>query len=356
MKKGILQTHLLALTLLLLFLGPSLSESKEVQGPLTIPHDLVTLGALEAPIEKVLDRLSREGDFRCYIFPEMKGNRISARFRNRRPQEVLEELLGDNHIVKYRDNGEISAVYVLDNKDEKLADRNRRVKSYLENAFFSLPVLKDIVRESLKQDYPTAKEFLVIPREDIKGELNGYVFSYYIGSGPAPTVDRVRLEAASDWESRRRSVNQTKEAASMNDATDTPTEQAPFLGAHKSMRRSHEFLTVEVSADFSSPPIRKFQLGLPDDLTMYPAAEDLLAKRGRLSSQVKFIRTFMLSPLAVGFEFRDSPSRQSYYVDVLRRQVFVSYGQRLKAKIKRRLLDPERDSRIERQWLELLSY
>jgi len=63
----------------------------------------------------------------------------------------------------------------------------------------------------------------------------------------------------------------------------------------------------------------------------------------------------MLSPLAIGFEFRDSISRQSYYVDVLRRQVFVSYGERMKAKTKERL-DPERKSRIERQWLEMLSF
>ena len=355
MKKRLLQTPLLTLALVLLFWGTSLSESKEISVLVSKPHGLVTLNAVEAPLEEVMDQLSREGGFRCYIFPEIKGNIISAHFRNRPLQEVLKQLLGDNLIVKYKDNSEITAVYGLDNKDKKLANRNRRVKSYLDNIFFPLPELKDVVSESLQQDYPTAKNFLVIPREDIKGELKGFVFSYYIGSGPAPTIDSVRLGAASDWAARRRSVNQVKEAALMNEATDTPTKQPPSLGEHRSMRRSHEFLTVEVSADFSSPPIRKFQMGLPDDLTMYPAAEELLAKRRKHTSQVNFIRTFMLSPLAIGFEFRDSISRQSYYVDVLRRQVFVSYGERMKAKTKERL-DPERKSRIERQWLEMLSF
>jgi len=355
MKKRLLQTHLLALTLVLLFWGTSLSGNKEISVLISKPHGLVTLNAVEAPVEEVMDLLSREGGFRCYIFSEIKGNLIYAHFRNSPLQGVLEEILGDNHIVKDKDDGEVSAVYVLDNKDKKYAKRNKRVKSYLDNTFFPLQELKEIVSTSIQQDYPTAKDFLVIPREDIKGELKGYVFSYYIGSGPAPTVESVRLGAASDWSARRRSVNQAKETASMNDATDTPAKQAPSLGAHKSMRRNDDFLTVEVSADFSSPPIKKFQMGLPDDLTMYPAAEELLAKRGKHSSQVDFIRTFMLSPLAIGFEFRDSISRQSYYVDVIKRQVFVSYGERMKAKAKKGL-DPERKSGIERQWLQMVSF
>jgi len=355
MKKRLLQTQLLALTLHLLFWGTSLSESKEISVLISKPHGLVTLSAVEAPIKEVMDQLSREGGFRCYVFPELRGNLISEHFRKRPLEDVLKKLFGNNHILKYEHNGEISAVYILNNKDKRHAKRNRRVESYLDNTFFPLPELKEIVSASLQQDYPTAKEFLVIPREEIRGELTGYIFSYYFGSGPAPTIDSVRLGAVSDWAARRRNVNQGKEAASVNDATDKLSKQPPSLGAHKSMRRSCEFLTVEVSADFSSPPIKKFQMGLPDDLTMYPAAEELLAKRGRHSSQVNFIRTFMLSPLAIGFEFRDSISRQSYYVDVLKRQVFVSSGERIKAN-PRKQLDPERQSRIERQWLEILSF
>ncbi|MBP1699384.1 MAG: hypothetical protein H6Q48_5270 [Deltaproteobacteria bacterium] len=355
MKKRFLSTQLLAFTAVSLFWGASLSESKELRVNITQSNGLVTLEAIEAPIEEVMDQLSREGGFRYHLFPEVKGNLISARFRNHPLQKVLKELFGDNHILKYKEDGAISAVYALDKKDRKLAHRNRRVQSYLNNSFFSLPQLKNIVSASLRRDYPAAKQFLVIPREDITGALQGYVLSFYIGSEQFPTMEGVQLEAKRVWAARRQPANQAKGAAFNDETADMSIVHPPSLDTYRSMRRSHEFITVEVSADFSSPPIKKFHKGLPDDLTMYPAAEELLAKRVGVSPEFRFIRTFVLSPMAIGFEFRDNISKQSYFVDAMKRQVFTSCGG-IKMTKPRKRFDTERESRIEKQWLEIVSF
>jgi hypothetical protein len=355
MKKQLLSTQLLTVTVVCLLWGAPLSESKELGVTMTQSNGLVTLEAIEAPIEEVMDQLSRKAGFRYHLFPEVRGNMISARFRNQPLQKAIKELLGDDHILTYKKDGSVSAVYAFDNKDQRLANRNRRFRSYLDNTFFSLPELKDIISASLRKDYPTAKQFLFIPREDITGSLKGYVLSFYVGSEPAPTREGVQLEAKRSWAARRQPANQTREATSMGDTADMPVGHPPLPGTYRSMRRSHEFITMEVSSDFSSPPIKKFHMGLPDDLTMHPAAEELLARRTGDSREFHFIRTFMLSPIAIGFEFRESISRQSYYVDVLKRQVFLSWGERKRSK-SRKGLDTEIESRIERQWLELMSF
>jgi hypothetical protein len=355
MKKRFLMTQLLALAVILFFCGISVSESKEMGVKLTRPDSLVTLEASDAPVEEVIDQLSKKIGFRYHLFPEIKGRHVSAHFQKQPLQKAVNELFENNCILKYNDDGTISAVYALDLKDRKLENRNRRVKSYFDNVFFALPELKDLVYAGLRKDYPTAREFLLIPREDVRGKLKAYVFSFYIGTGPAPTLEGVQLEAERGWLTRRQTAIQAKEKASTNDTTDRLVTRIPPLGAYKSMRRSHDFITLEVSADFSSPPIKKFHLGLPDDLTMYPAAKELLAKRVSNSTEFSFIRTMMISPVAIGFEFRHNISRQSYFVDVLKRQVFVSWEETKKT-ITRKRMDTERDSRIERQWLEMISF
>ncbi len=208
----------------------------------------------------------------------------------------------------------------------------------------------------MKKEYPNAKLFTVIPLEDIKGKLESYIFSYYIGPGEMPPMDKVKADISNAWKLKMEVSKKITEAYNNGDSSTMIEWMEKLQPYDYKIRQPQEYIALEIAANYDSPPVKKSYNGLPYNLAMYPNAEEILAETIKDMKGVEFKRTFKIDMLATGFEFQDVENNKQYYVDVLNNAVFNGWEEQEEQieKIDTKE-EQERIKNIQRQWKEFLS-
>jgi len=341
------KTLLFLILTVLLISSPVSSFGSE----LTVKNEggLLSISAKEASVEEIFNAIS--GKFGLYIkvYPEMKQVKVSAAFNKLSLEDGIKTIIKENYALVIRNN-KIEAIYIL-NKGKDFQTRNQAINKFIENKFLNTDELIQVVTINVKKEYPNTTLFDLIPHEDIQGNLVSYAFCYYLGEGNAPSKKEIKMQISHAWEAKKTARKNIKEGYKTRDSSKIIDWMEKTKKYDHELRRNDEFITLEISATYESPPIKSFYKGIAYDISMYPNAEELLKDEIGSNKNVVLNRTFRLNPLAIGFEFQDD-NQQKYYVDVLNRKVFTKWRERIPKNS--RQADPEKKERIRNQWLDFL--
>ena len=349
--------NLILICILILFSSADNLLSQEKERFVNIEKDgaLISAKIKNADIENVIKQISYEFDFEYKIFPEMKNKIITASIDKAPLGEVIRSIVRDNYLLQLGNDGKIAKIFIVNRTEKIFEQRNKRIESFLEKHSLSTEELKDVVTKHVVQEHPGAQLFTIIPHEDIKGNLRSYIFSYYIGSGTMPTIEEVKNDINEAWDFKKGAKKHITEAYRNRDSS-TMVEWLELSKPYDNkLRRTEEFATFEIAADYDSPPVKKFYAGLPYDLSMYPNALELLEREVQDLNNVSFKRTFVIDLLAIGFEFQNEASKKSYYIDVLNKRVFHNWAEKpIRNKMPQE--DNPRRKEILTQWENFLSH
>lgn len=303
-------------------------------------------------INAVFKQVSEEFNFEYKIFPEMQNTLITVSFEKVSLLEGIKNIVKENYLLELKSSEKITKIYVVNRSNKDFEERNTQVESFINKKLLSLDQLKEIITRNVRKEYPTAQLFTTIPHEDIKGNLRSYIFSYYIGSGNMPSLDKVKADINEAWEFKKEARENISEAYKNRDSSTMIEWIEKSKPYEKKLSETESYITLEGSATYDEPPVMKFYKGIPYDLSMYPNAVELLKKRIKDISGINFTRTFIIDTLAIGFEFRNEKNGTIYWVDVLGGTVFDRWEENKRVKKQKDI--PEKRESIKKQWESFL--
>ena len=325
----------------------------------TYQNGLLSVRADNTLIESLFDSIAGQCGISVKIYPEMKSVKVSRTFENKPLKDAIDLLVGGNCAIVYEGQS-IAGVYIL-NRGKEFQNRNALMEKYLKGNFFELDELKSMLSANIRKNDPNAKLVDVIGHEDIEGDLRSYLFYYYTGKGKPPTADELRRQVNEVWREKRKLQHQIEKAKESNDYSNVSGFRSKIDQYDHIIRRNSEFFTVEVSADYDHPPVKKMYRGMPYDIAMEPWALEILNEKiQNTSDKFSFIRTFSITALGIGFEFQDA-KKESYYVDLLNESVFTDWKKKTlknqkatKENTNAKILENDRKKRINDQWIDLI--
>lgn len=312
-------------------------------------NNLLSVKAKGATVEQVFNEIATKFAVYVNVFPEMKNIEISADFEKVPLAEGVRKLVEGNYALVTR-QGNIESIYVL-SKGKEFQKRTKLMEKFIGREFFNLDELKEFVTRSVRKQHPKADLLALIPHEDIRGNLKSYAFCFYLGEGDTPTIQEIERQVKMAWEQKKAIRNDIKDGYKKSDNSKIIGWSEKSKEYDHMLRRNGDFITLEISANYDSPPIKSFYRGICYDIAMYPNAVDLLKDQIVKEKSYEFKRTFRFDALAIGFEFEDS-NKKKYYVDVLNKSVFTAWKERSPAR--ERTINKKTKERIKEQWLEIL--
>lgn|GEM_PF-5639820 len=312
-------------------------------------NSLLSVSANEAPLEAVFAKISKEFTIYVKVYPEMRQIRITEQFCKLPLREGIKKLAKENYALVEKEN-RIDSVFIL-NRGKDFVKRNTLLKNLIEDSFPSFEELKETVSRNVKEEHQNASIIAVFRHEDISGVLKSYAFCFYIGNGQPPTKRQIEEQVEKAWNSKMEARMIIEEGYKENNSSKMIKWLEKSKEYDHSLRRNSDFITLEISAHYDSPPIKSCYRGIVYDIAMYPSAVELLKENIGPEKAFSYCRTFSFNPLAIGFEFKDTDN-QNYYVDVLNKSVFTKFRERnLK---KNRIINQDTKKRIFDQWVEFL--
>jgi hypothetical protein len=321
---------------LILIMCPNYSYSLEVRNS----AGLMSIKADNDSLVKISDQISKK--FRIYIkvYPEMMSRKVTVRFNRIAMVEGLKQVYGENYAIVTKGD-KIESVHVL-NRGKNYEKRNILIEKYIRGKSLSLAELSYAVVQHVKKNSTNVELVSVTPHENIEGKLQSYAFCLYTGNGKPPSEEELKRIVDIYW----------KQVKTLK-LPESQLATSPEYNFIKNENRN--FLTIEVSANYDSPPVKSFYGGIANDIAMYPNAVDLLKKNIGNGISYTYLRTFRFDPLAIGFEFEDS-KKKKYYVDVLNKAVYAGWKERDPVSVPTKAPEEEkkRKERIGTQWQEFI--
>jgi len=258
------------------------------------------------------------------IYSDMAGKLVTTKFDKLKFEEAIKQIVGNNYAIVYADGNmkAIKKLYVF-SKGKEGSFKEALIQNYHKNIFPDVGVLKKVVDQRVKTEQPNAQFFEMIPHSDLNGELVSYLFSYYIGQDGVPAKDSLEMDIREAWKEKQDALKNIHECYSKRDSARIIEATTKADSARFRISRENDFISIEVGADYDSPPIIAFWNGLPLDISQYPRAVEVVNERLK-DNNLEFSGAYKtgLFSIAFGFEGKDN---KTYYVDSDSWKIFTSW-------------------------------
>jgi len=283
-----------------------------------------------ANIEEIFKQISEKFGIGYKIFREMRNKIITVTFEKTSLQEGIKKIVQKNYLLAFNNNGKVTKVYILNKGDRVLQYRNKMVESFLDNEPLSLDRSKEVVTHNVLKEHPSARLYEIIPHYDLNKKLVSYVFTYYIGEKKVPDRETLKRDIKRAWKEKKKALEEIQTGYAKRDSSQISKAAVLSKRASLNMTRENDFVSLEIGANYETPPIIAVWHGLPLDISLYPRALDITDKRLKNKAPV-FKNTYTTGFFTIVFAFEGNDKR-TYYIEPDTQKVFTSSKQIKKQK------------------------
>jgi len=289
----------------------------------SIHKNFISLEANNAKLEDIFYLISKKMKINYKIYAEMKDKIISTSFKNLNINDAIKQIIGDNYAVVYSDKeGKIiEKIYVLyKGKDNK---RLQLIKSFYKDIFPDKKQLQNVVEKRINSKYPNSELYSILPHHDLDNQLKSYVFCFYVGTGQPPNRDELNTQILQAWNKKKIAMRDIQEGYKRKNSEIMSKAAITSKKASLGISRENDFLSIEIGANYESPPIIASWKGLPFDISQYIRATEV-ANKALPDKNPEFVKTYTTGLLSIIFSFKGNDNK-IYYVNPENWRVFTKW-------------------------------
>lgn len=280
----------------------------------TVTAGQVSLRCEDFSLSELLRAVGRESGTDVKIYPGWKDRQVSVELSNVGFEAAIRQLVGDNYAIVYRMGGEQPlTLFILNRSGEEHHQNLQRIQWIGTNEPIRETDLRPVVEKQVIRMHPTAKFFDVVTHYRANGDIDGYVYTFFTGQFAPPDREDLRQSIAVAWQDRKKHIDDVRSGYETRDSGKISEAAALATTAGQAMSREQDFVSVNISAYATDPPVRGAWDGLPLSISQYPKAVDAI-KESTIKQPVRMEKIYSTGLFSIVFEFEDQ-HRNKCFVD-----------------------------------------
>lgn len=325
----------------------NLCNAKNLKFHMTFQNDFMSVCCQSVLLEDFMAEFSKQTKIGYKIYSDMKKRKVSANFENLQIEPALKHLLGENYAIIYnrQHTKNIEKIYIL-NKG-KHNQQFDQIQSFYQNTFPKKEILNQIVHDYVIKEHPDAQLYHILPHYHLNGQLNSYIYTYYLGSGNPPELQSLETQIMQAFQKKQQAIKIIQKANPKQDVSIISQAVLQSRKLSEQISQEKNYISLEIAASYDFPPVMAFWHGLPLDISQKPKAFDIATKK--IGKPLKYMQTYTTGIMSVVFAYEDQ-HQNKVYVNPAKKKVFSQWTQTKKP-------DPDvaTKNRNKNKWLQFLN-
>ena len=281
---------------------------------ITVSSGKVSLQCDQFSLLELLHALGRAMGTEVKIYPGWQDRPVSVNLANVGFEAAIRQLVGDNYAIVFSMGGQQPlTLFILNRSGEDYRQHRQRIQWIGTETPLSETDLRPVVAKQVLRMHPGAEFFDVVKQYRVNGDIDSYVYTFYTGGSAPPDPDDLRQSIAAAWQNRKKYIDDVRRGYEARDSGKIAAAAALAETAGQAMSREQDFVSIDISARTTEPPVRGAWNGLPLSVSQYPKALDAV-KKGMLEHPVRMEKIYSTGLFSIVFEF-DDRQKNKVFVD-----------------------------------------